>query len=159
YTSLFRSDRWGNVFSVTPSDICAHVPIVPALGFAPSARGSQSRLDPSHPNGFAPGKRPRITPSPALVLTASGEVMAIGSPGADVQPQAMMQVLINVLVFGMEPQPAVEAARFASYAFPATSYPYRHHGQRLALEGRIGGTVRTELAAYGHDVTDWPDWT
>ena len=60
-------DRWGNTFSATPSDGYGSSPIVPGLGFPISARGSQSRLDPDHPSSIAPGKRPRLTPNPALI--------------------------------------------------------------------------------------------
>ena len=81
-------------------------------GLAVSSRGSQSRLDPSHPAGLAPGKRPRLTPSPALALRNGRLFMPFGTPGGDVQPQAMLQVLLNVLIFGMNPQQAVEAPRF-----------------------------------------------
>ncbi|HYZ63732.1 MAG TPA: gamma-glutamyltransferase, partial [Acetobacteraceae bacterium] len=51
-------DRWGNAFSATPSDGSATAPVVPGLGLIPSSRGSQSRPDPAHPSGVAPGKRP-----------------------------------------------------------------------------------------------------
>ena len=62
-------DRWGNAFSATPSDGSGNVPVVPGLGITPSGRGSQSRPDPRHPAGVAPGKRPRLTPNPAMVVT------------------------------------------------------------------------------------------
>src|ERR1051326_6803688 len=80
-------DRWGNAFSATPSDGSGNVPVVPGLGIAPSGRGSQSRPDPRHPAGVAPGKRPRLTPNPAMVVTAQGGVMPFGTPGGDVQTQ------------------------------------------------------------------------
>jgi gamma-glutamyltranspeptidase/glutathione hydrolase len=108
-------DRWGNAFSATPSDGCGNVPVVPGLGIAPSGRGSQSRPDPAHPAGVAPGKRPRLTPNPAMAVTRSGGVMPFGTPGGDVQTQAMLQVLLNVLHFGMDLQSAIEAPRVASY--------------------------------------------
>ncbi|MBT5191163.1 MAG: gamma-glutamyltransferase family protein, partial [Rhodospirillaceae bacterium] len=52
-------DRWGNAFSATPSDASWRAPVVPGLGIVPSGRGTQSRPDPNHPSGVAPGKRPR----------------------------------------------------------------------------------------------------
>ena len=73
-------DRWGNAFSATPSDGSGNVPVVPGLGITPSGRGSQSRPDPRHPAGVAPGKRPRLTPNPAMVVTAAGGVMPFGTP-------------------------------------------------------------------------------
>ncbi len=111
-------DRWGNAFSATPSDGSWNSPVVPGLGIVPSSRGSQSRPDPDHPAGVAPGKRPRLTPNPAMAILADGGVMPFGTPGGDVQIQAMLQVLLNVLHFGMELQEAVEAPRVASLLLP-----------------------------------------
>jgi gamma-glutamyltranspeptidase / glutathione hydrolase len=142
-------DRWGNAFSATPSD----------GSIAPSGRGSQSRPDPSHPAGVAPGKRPRLTPNPALLVTDSGGVMPFGTPGGDVQIQAMLQVLLNVLHFGMDLQTAIEAPRVASYNFPSSFAPFQYFPGRLAVEGRIEKATRNELASRGHVVQDWPDWT
>jgi gamma-glutamyltranspeptidase/glutathione hydrolase len=152
-------DRWGNAFSATPSDGSGNVPVVPGLGITPSGRGSQSRPDPRHPAGVAPGKRPRLTPNPAMVLTRDGGVMPFGTPGGDVQTQAMLQVMLNILHFGMEVQDAIEAPRVASYSFPSSFAPYEYFPGRLAVEGRIDAATRAELAARGHEVKDWPDWT
>jgi gamma-glutamyltranspeptidase / glutathione hydrolase len=152
-------DRWGNAFSATPSDGSGNVPVVPGLGIAPSGRGSQSRPDPRHPAGVAPGKRPRLTPNPALLVTETGGVMPFGTPGGDVQIQAMLQVLLNVMHFGMDPQTAIEAPRVASYNFPSSFAPFEYFPGRLAIEGRIEKATRDELASRGHVVQDWPDWT
>lgn len=152
-------DRWGNAFSATPSDGSGNVPVVPGLGITPSGRGSQSRPDPRHPAGVAPGKRPRLTPNPALLVTGDGGVMPFGTPGGDVQTQAMLQVLLNVVHFGMDLQGAIEAPRVASYSFPSSFAPFEYFPGRLAVEGRIERATRDELAARGHAVRDWPDWT
>jgi gamma-glutamyltranspeptidase/glutathione hydrolase len=152
-------DRFGNAVSATPSDGSWTGPLVPGTGVMVSGRGSQNRVDPAHPAGYAPGKRPRLTPMPALVELADGGVMPFGTPGNDVQPQAMLQVLLNLLHFGMNPQEAVEAPRVSTYAFPSSSAPHDYFPGRLALEGRIAQSVRDDLAARGHLVADWPDWT
>ena len=152
-------DRWGNAFSATPSDGSSHSPVVPGLGITPSGRGSQSRPDPAHPAGVAPGKRPRLTPNPAMVVTRDGGVMPFGTPGGDVQIQAMLQVMLNILHFGMDPQTAIEAPRVASYSFPSSFAPFEYYPGRLAVEGRIDAATRDELAARGHEVKVWPDWT
>src|SRR5947199_74156 len=97
------ADRWGNIFSATPSDGSYGSPVVPGVGFIPSNRGSQSRPDPRHPAGAAPGKRPRLTPNPALAIKGNGaEFLPFGTPGGDVQTQAMLQVLLNILVHGRD---------------------------------------------------------
>ena len=152
-------DRWGNAFSATPSDGSGNVPVVPGLGITPSGRGSQSRPDPKHPAGVAPGKRPRLTPNPALILTGNGGVMPFGTPGGDVQTQAMLQVLLNVLHFGMDPQTAIEAPRVASYSFPSSFAPFEYFPGRLAVESRIDKATRDDLAARGHEIRDWREWT
>ena len=152
-------DRWGNAFSATPSDGSGNVPVVPGLGITPSGRGSQSRPDPRHPAGVAPGKRPRLTPNPAMVVTEAGGVMPFGTPGGDVQTQAMLQVLLNIFQHGMEVQDAIEAPRVASYSFPSSFAPFEYFPGRLAVEGRIDPAVRADLAARGHEVKAWPEWT
>jgi gamma-glutamyltranspeptidase/glutathione hydrolase len=152
-------DRWGNAFSATPSDGSWNVPVIPGTGLVVSGRGSQSRPDPAHPSGVGPGKRPRLTPNPAMVLTRDGGVMPFGTPGGDVQIQAMLQVMLNILHFGMEVQEAIEAPRVATYAFPSSFAPYEYFPRRLAVEARIPAPVRDALAARGHEVKDWPDMT
>jgi gamma-glutamyltranspeptidase/glutathione hydrolase len=151
-------DRWGNAFSATPSDSTYAAPIIPGLGFLPSGRGAQSRGDPAHPAGAFPGKRPRLTPAPMMMLTADGGVVPFGTPGGDVQVQAMLQVLLNVFHFGMEMQDAVEAPRVSTYSFPSSFSPFDYRPGRLAVEGRIPFPVREALAALGHKIETWPDF-
>jgi gamma-glutamyltranspeptidase/glutathione hydrolase len=83
-------DRWGNAMSATPSDGSWRSPVIPGLGIVPSGRGTQSRPDPRHPSGVAPGKRPRLTPNPAIAVRDDGSVIPFGAPGGDVQVQAML---------------------------------------------------------------------
>ena len=85
--------------------------------------------------------------------------MPFGTPGGDVQTQAMLQVLLNYLHFGMDLQEAIEAPRVASYSFPSSFAPFEYFPGRLAVEGRIDPAVRDDLAARGHDVKAWPAWT
>jgi gamma-glutamyltranspeptidase/glutathione hydrolase len=151
-------DRNGNAFSATPSDsTILSTPMVPGLGFGVSDRGLQASLDPRDPNAVGPGRRPRLTPNPALVL-GDGHVMPFGTPGAEVQTQAMLQFLINVLDLGMELQSAVEAPRWASYAVPATEDPHPAVPHLLRVERRMDAGLRRELSAKGHDIELWPDF-
>ena len=152
-------DRDGNAFSATPSDVSYDTPIIPGTGLAVSSRGSQSRVDPSHPACLAPGKRPRLTPNPALALRNGGLFMPFGTPGGDVQPQAMLQVFLNVLIFGMDPQQAVEAPRFASYSFPSSFAPHTGFPGQLKLESRVSRETGAELEQLGHRIGWWPDWS
>jgi gamma-glutamyltranspeptidase/glutathione hydrolase len=151
-------DREGNVFCATPSDPSYDTPVIPGTGLCPSSRGSQSWADPAHPSCVAPGKRPRLTPMCALGIRADGAPMPIGTPGGDVQAQALLQVLLNMEVFGMNPQQAVEAPRFASYSFPDSFEPHSYAPGVLYVENRIDQGVREGLRARGHRVLDWPDF-
>ena len=152
-------DRYGNSCSATPSDISADTPVIPGTGLCVSSRGSQAWTDNLHPSSVAPGKRPRLTPNPALAIRPHDFVMPFGTPGGDVQCQAMLQVLHNILIFGMNPQEAVEAPRFASYSMPDSFWPHSIMPGRLNLESRIDETIGATLSGLGHDVAWWPEWT
>ena len=152
-------DRWGNTFSATPSDGYGSSPIVPGVGFPISARGSQSRVDRTHPVKIAPGTRPRLTPNPALILKDGMPVMPIGTPGGDAQIQAMAQVFLNMVEFGMEPQEAIEAPRVISRSFPQTFWPHETYPGEALVETRIAQSVRDELRGRGHVLTEEGDWS
>lgn len=156
---LCAIDRWGNAFSATPSDGNTEAPVIPGTGFVASGRGSQSRADPKHPSSVAPGKRPRLTPNPALAVFDDGSVMPFGTPGGDVQTQAMLQCLLNVSLFGMDMQSAVEAPRFSSYSFPSSFAPNDYQPGVLRIESRVAPETGEALARAGHIVQWWPDYT
>jgi gamma-glutamyltranspeptidase/glutathione hydrolase len=152
-------DRWGNAFSATPSDPQLGTPLVPGLGFAISDRGSQSWLDNDHPSSLEPGKRPRLTPNPALSFK-DGKLFAVfGTPGGDAQVQTMAQVFLNIVEFGMDPQQAVEQPRFISLSYPNSFWPHIYLPGRLGLEGRVSELVSDELIRRGHKIDRWQDWT
>ena len=152
-------DRHGNCFSATPSDVSWESPVIPGTGFCPSSRGSQSWAVPGHASCVAPGKRPRLTPNPAFARWPGRRVMPFGTPGGDVQTQAMLQVLLNVARFGMSAQDAVEAPRFATHSFPNSFEPHGSLPGRLTVEGRVPESVTGELAARGHDVERLDDYS
>ena len=152
-------DRHGNAFSATPSDGSNKTVIIPGVGIQCSGRGTQSWSDPTHPSSVAPGKRPRLTPSPALAFRNGKVHMPLGTPGGDVQPQAMLQVFLNVNVFGMDAQTAIEAPRVANYSYPGSFEPHDYFPGRLYLESRIPKATGDALAKLGHKVFWWDDWT
>ncbi|MBI2216721.1 MAG: gamma-glutamyltransferase [Candidatus Rokubacteria bacterium] len=156
YVAVIDAD--GNGFSATPSDPHVDSPVVPGVGCVVSPRGSQGWLDPEHPGVVAPGKRPRLTPAPAMAFDAGRLFMAFGTPGGDVQQQAMLQVFLNTTVFGMAIQHAIEAPRVASRSFPDSFWPHSHAPGKVEVEQRIASDVRDALAAMGHGVSAWPDW-
>jgi gamma-glutamyltranspeptidase/glutathione hydrolase len=150
-------DSAGNAFSATPSDVSWEGPVIPGLGLCPSSRGSQSWADPHHTSVAAPGKRPRLTPNPAMAMRKGEFLMPFGSPGGDTQPQGMLQVLINHLVFGMDLQESVEAPRFITRNFPDSFEPHTYYPGRLDLEQSIGAETGAALGAMGHRVNWVPD--
>jgi gamma-glutamyltranspeptidase/glutathione hydrolase len=150
-------DRHGNAFSGTPSDVSWESPAIPGLGLCPSSRGSQSWAVPGHASCLAPGKRPRLTPNPALARRGGRWTMAFGAPGGDLQPQGMLQVLLNHTVFGMSLQEAVEAPRFVTHSFPGSFEPHPCHPGRLDLERGLGATTGEALAARGHRIEWLPE--
>ena len=113
--------------------------------------------EPRHPSCLAPGKRPRLTPNPALALRRGKLVMPFGAPGGDLQPQGMLQALLNHLVFGMNVQEAVEAPRFVTHSFPGSFEPHPYHPGRLDLERGLGEATGAALAGLGHAVQWLPD--
>ena len=84
--------------------------------------------------------------------------VAFGGPGGDVILQAMLQGFLNVTVFGMTAQQAVEAPRFAAFAWPDLFYLHLEVPARTSLEGRFGDEVRAGPRRRGHDVVNWPDY-
>lgn len=151
-------DRHGNCFSATPSDGAINGPVIPGTGIAPSSRGMQSWTDPAHPACLAPGKRPRLTPNPSIAMRKGKWMMPFGTPGNDVQPQAMLQVFLNMVAFDMTPQQAIEQPRFASSSFPSSSDPHSYTPRRMSMERRFTDQTAEALGAMGHNVNWWREW-
>ena len=138
-------DAAGNAFSATPSDGAVGGPAVPGLGFPISSRGGQSWLDPAHPSRLGPWKRPRLTPNPALALKDGRVAVAFGCPGGDSQVQGMLQVFLNLVEFGLDPQAAIEAPRVVTRSFQNSFWPHVYEagpGGRRDAHPR-GGAART----------------
>jgi gamma-glutamyltranspeptidase/glutathione hydrolase len=149
-------DAEGNAFSATPSDPGFSSPLIPDLGLIISSRGRQFWLSPDHPSVIAPGKRPRLTPNPAIALRDGKLFMPLGCPGGDGQTQAMLQVFLNVVEFDMNPQEAVEAPRVQSHSLPSSFWPHAYTPNRLSVEERIPQAVFDGLRELGHGVEWWP---
>src|SRR5207247_9627413 len=96
---------------------------VPELGCTLSTRSEMFVLEDGHPNALAPGKRPRTTLVSYLISEGGVPVMTVGCPGGDDQTQADLQIVLNTLVFGMNPQQAEEAPRFATQTLVNSFYP------------------------------------
>ncbi len=152
-------DAQGNAFSATPSDGLGSSPVVPGLGFPISGRGYQTWLDRKHPSRLEPWKRPRLTPNPSLVLKNGRPTMTLGCPGGDAQVQGMLQLFLNMIEFGMEPQAAVEAPRVVSHSFPNSFWPHDSRPGEVTIETRIGQQVRDDLKQRGHILVEDGEWS
>lgn len=149
-------DRHGNAFSATPSDTSFYSPVIPGLGFCVSPRGYQSWAAAGHPAAISPGSRPRLTPNPAMAVIPGKFVMPFGSPGGDVQCQAMLQAFLNVAIWGMDVQSAVDQPRCATFSFPGSFEPHTYHPDLLNLEALISKEIGDGLASRGHRIEWWP---
>jgi gamma-glutamyltranspeptidase/glutathione hydrolase len=137
---LTVADGQGNVISLIQSiyESFGSGIVAGDTGIVLHNRGSQFSLDPKHPNVVAPGKRPFHTLVPAMVLKDGRPWLSFGVMGGDMQPQGHVQVLLNLIEFGMNVQEAGEAPRF------------RHTGSGLALESAISPEARFYLNDRGH---------
>lgn len=149
-------DRVGDVFAATPSDGTIGGPVVPGTGITASMWGSRGYSGLDHPGRVGPGRRPRMSANPAIAVREGEVVMPFGSPGSEVLGQAMLQGFLNQAVFGMDPQSAVEAPRFASYSWPESTLPHTYRPGVLCMEEDVGAGVGDALTALGHQVQWWP---
>jgi gamma-glutamyltranspeptidase/glutathione hydrolase len=152
-------DRKGNVFSATPSGGWLPSVILGDTGIPLSSRMQSFVLTAGHPNQLEPGKRPRVTLSPTIVLRDGKPFLALSTPGGDNQDQALLQVLLNIIDFGMAPQEAVEAARFQTEHFYSSFANHEFVPGKLNLESRIPKPVAEKLTALGHRVSVTGEWS
>lgn len=157
-TSLNVMDSEGNVFSMTESDGHMSTPMIPGWGFGLGSRMEQFNLDPSLANVMAPNKRPRNTNSPVLVMKDGQPFMGLSTPGGDQQLQSLLQIFLNVVLWGMSPEQALDQPRFGSYNFPATGSEINENPARLNLEDRIPEETAEALRRMGHRVVSWGLW-
>jgi len=154
---LAVTDAKGNSISLTPSDFPVS-PMVPGTGLCLGIRMTQFRLDPDHPAALAPGKRPRATPNASMVTRGGELFMTFGTPEGDQQPQALAQVFVNLMVFGMDIQDAIDAPRFRSKNFPDSFSPHEYNPGLVLMEQSLYDRVGKELEAMGYNIEVVSDW-
>lgn len=153
-------DRWGNRVSATPSGgWLQSSPVVPGLGFPLPTRAQMFWLSPDLPGSLAPGRRPRTTLSPGLVLDDDGAGFAFGTPGGDQQDQWTVPFLLRHLLGGLDLQAAIDAPSWHSSHVPESFYPRTHVARGLVAESRLGADVLAALADRGHAVQDAGPWS
>jgi gamma-glutamyltranspeptidase/glutathione hydrolase len=154
-THIAAIDRDGNMICLTPSGgVFRKSAFMPELGCTLSTRSEMFVLEEGHPNALAPGKRPRTTLVSYVICEGGEPTMTIGCPGGDDQAQADLQLVLNVLVFGMNPQQAVEAPRFSTQTLVNSFYPRAYRPGQLNVERGIPESARAELGTLGHAVTE-----
>ena len=84
--------------------------------------------------------------------------LVFGTPGGDIQPQAMLQVLLNVVDFGIELQTALEKDRVHSYSFPNSFWPHTYRPGALDIEPGLSEQVAADLSKRGHQVRRLTPW-
>jgi gamma-glutamyltranspeptidase/glutathione hydrolase len=151
-------DKDGNLFSATPSGAWLPAVVAGDTGVLMGQRLQSSLTDPNHPNVVAPGKRPRITLTPTLVTKGGEPFMVLSTPGGDNQDQALLQVLLNIIEFGMNPQEAVEAPRFDTQHYVSSFDDHEFLPGSLNIESRIILKTIQELSSKGHKVKVQSDW-
>lgn len=152
-------DKSGNMFSATPSGAWIPAVIAGDTGIPLTQRAQSFVLTPGHPNQLAPRKRPRITLTPTLALKEGKPWLAFSTPGGDSQDQTLLQVFLNVLEFGMNPQEALEAPRVNSVAMYSSFDSHTDQPLALDVEKRIPESVLDQLRARGHKLTVGADWS
>ncbi|MBI4501312.1 MAG: gamma-glutamyltransferase [Gemmatimonadetes bacterium] len=147
---IITADEQGNVVSMIQSlyEAFGSGIVVPRTGVVLHNRGSLFSLDSRHPNVLAPRKRPYHTLCPVLALKDGKPWLAFGTPGGDGQTHTNLQVLNNILLFGMTPQEAIDAPRLR-----------RMPDGSLSIEDRVPESVRAALAQRGYHVVAKTGWT
>lgn len=151
-TCVNAVDGEGNLFSATPSSgwVLGGAFIAGDTGVPMSNRMQAFDLDPASPNVLVGGKRPRTTLTPTVVLEDGKPFLALSTPGGDSQDQQILNVLLNLVVFDLDLQAAIEAPRINSN-HPHSSFDNHADAPgQLDVEGRIAVKVQDELRARGH---------
>lgn len=158
-TCVDTIDAHGIMFSATPSGAWLPSVIAGDTGIPLTERAQSFLLVPGHPNELAGGKRPRVTLSPTLVTRADGTPFAVlSTPGGDNQEQSLVQVLLNVLLFRMGSEVAIEAPRFQTRHLVSSFDNHAMNPGDLLLDERIPTAVSENLAARKHKVGTRSRW-
>ncbi len=153
-------DRWGNMVSATPSaGWLQSSPAIPGLGFCLGSRGQMFWLDETLPNGLQPGKRPRTTLSPSMVLRDGKPWMSFGTPGGEQQDQWQPIMLLRMLHHGLNIQQAIDAPSFHSEHWISSFWPRGAKPGKVVIEGRYAPEVLQHLLASGHKAEMGGEWS
>ena len=154
------ADRFGNLVAATPSGgWLQSSPVIPALGWPLGTRAQMFWLEAGHPSSLVPGRRPRTTLSPGLVLRGGKPWLAYGTPGDDRQEQWALHALLRHVDRGLNLQEAIDAPEWETQHLISSFVPRIAKPRSLVVESRFGGDVVAELRRRGHEVTVAEPWS
>jgi gamma-glutamyltranspeptidase/glutathione hydrolase len=150
-TSCVVADGKGNMVACTPSGF--NTTLVGKMGVHVGCRLQSFNIWEGHPNCVEPGKRPRITLTPGLVLKDGKPCLAVSIAGGDMQDICALQLLLNHIEFGMSPSQAVSAARFGTNHYTSSFRQGPPSLGSLSLMADFAPEVVQNLKDRGHKVT------
>jgi gamma-glutamyltranspeptidase/glutathione hydrolase len=151
-TCVDAIDRDGVAISITPSGAWMPPVIAGDTGIPLTQRAQSFLLIPGHPNELGPGKRPRVTLSPTIVVGPGKNLFTLSTPGGDQQDQALLQVLFAAVEYGMDAQSAIESPRFQSEHLVSSFDNHEMKPGVLGLDERLPAALFQELQRRGHKV-------
>jgi gamma-glutamyltranspeptidase/glutathione hydrolase len=152
-TTLCVADRWGNVVAATPSGLGSTAGPAGSTGIVHGTRLVSLNTWKGHPNCIEPGKRPRVTLTPTLVLKDGKPVLAISVAGGDLQDQVSLQLILDYIEFGMLPAKANPAPRFSTGHHTGSFGQDKAQPGSLQVSSQVKEKTRAELERRGHRLT------
>ncbi len=156
-TTCLVADRWGNFVSATPSGNPSYY-VDPVTGVPHGNRLCQLNTMPGHPDRIEPGKRPRITLTPTLVLKDGKASFGVSVAGGDTQDQTALICMLNLIEFGILPKDSVMAPRFSTGHRQSTFDPNPNRAETLgglgglSVENNVPDDVISDLKSKGHTI-------
>ncbi len=151
-TSIQAADKAGWAVSITPSGGWLPVPVAGNTGIGMNQRMQSFVLDPAENpyNVIEPGKRPRVTLTPTIVLKDGKPFLTCGVQGGDTQDQNLLQFILNVVEFDMTVQEACEAANITSFQMRSSFGKHDAQPGKLTLVEEVPSWVRKDLKRRGY---------
>lgn len=151
-TTCVVADKWGNVVVTTPSGLGSNAGSGGHTGVTHGARLIINNTWRGHPNAIGPGKRPRTSLTPTLVMKDGKPFLAISVAGGDMQDQAALQLILDVIDFDMDIDRAMDAPRFSTEHFIGSFGQDPPILGDLRLHESIGEKIGNHLIERGHKV-------
>jgi gamma-glutamyltranspeptidase/glutathione hydrolase len=152
-TNMCVVDRWGNVIAATPSGLSSTTGAAGRTGIIHGSRLTSLNTFKGHPNVIEPGKRPRVTLTPTMMLKDGKPVAAIAVAGGDLQDQAAVQLILEMVDFRMSPEEAFSAPRFSTAHHTSSFGQSKPKFGSLSVNVRVSEPVQADLKSRGHVLT------